>query len=196
MTDSPHPSRYVPMPSIRTLAAGLAASLAIVALAVTAPEALGQGDAAQQQKKTAPAEKKVAPAPTVQGGDRIKAPKGFKVELVYSVPRETQGSLGQPGGRPQGPADHLRPVRQALPGHPARHRGVPLGDQGRADPGRARRGPGPALGIRQPLRRGQLDERGQVRPLSGPRQPTATTSSTRSSSSRSSKATANTARTP
>ena len=37
------------MPSIRTLAASFAASLALVALALTVPAALGQGEAAKQE---------------------------------------------------------------------------------------------------------------------------------------------------
>src|SRR4051812_30532970 len=79
MADSPGPSRYVPMPRIRTLTAGLLAATFAVGLALMPPAAVGQ----------APSQKKAA---TAQPADRIKAPKGFQVDLVYEVPRETQGS--------------------------------------------------------------------------------------------------------
>ena len=84
------------MPSILPRAATLATALALFALAPTAPSAFGQNR--DTPKKTGPAAKKAAPAPApapappAQSGDRIKAPRGFKVELAYSVPREAQGS--------------------------------------------------------------------------------------------------------
>ncbi len=68
------------MISIRPLAATFAALLALAFGVSTA-----QGQAA---KKTAPA----PPPPPATPIDRIKAPKGFKVELLYTVPRDTQGS--------------------------------------------------------------------------------------------------------
>ncbi len=70
------------MPSIRSRAA-LAATLAFVGLAGTAPAALGQAGTAT---------KKAAPAPPATPGGKIKGPKGFQVDLIYSVPRESQGS--------------------------------------------------------------------------------------------------------
>ena len=56
-------------------------------------------------------------APAAEG---FKVAKGFKVELLYSVPKDEQGSWVNMSVDPEGPADRLRPVRQALPRHPAR----------------------------------------------------------------------------
>ncbi len=77
------------MPSIRSCAALVAAACALVSLNST--PAPGQGDAPPSKKKAA-AKRVETPAPPAMSGDKIKAPKGFKVDLVYSVPRETQGS--------------------------------------------------------------------------------------------------------
>ena len=76
------------MTSIRTFAATLAATLAFASLMGTSPAALGQGDAS----KAKTAAKKAAPAPPATPVDRLRAPKGFKVELLYTVPRDSQGS--------------------------------------------------------------------------------------------------------
>ena len=77
------------MLSKRPLAATFAALLAMAFAGSMAP---GQ-DAAKpksdrEAKKAAPA----PPPPPATPVDRIKAPKGFKVELIYTVPRESQGS--------------------------------------------------------------------------------------------------------
>ncbi len=78
------------MISIRTLAATFAAMLALACAASIAP---GQDTT---KRKSAPAAKKAAPAqappPPATPIDRIRAPKGFKVELLYTVPRDSQGS--------------------------------------------------------------------------------------------------------
>ena len=75
---------------IRTRATTVAASLALFGLASMT---LGQDPPAKAKQKTAPAAKKQAgPPPPATPIDRIKAPKGFKVELLYTVPRDTQGS--------------------------------------------------------------------------------------------------------
>ncbi len=63
------------------------------ALAAVAFQAGFAGPIARAQE---PARKKAArpatPAPPAASGDKLKVPKGFKAELIYSVPRETQGS--------------------------------------------------------------------------------------------------------
>ena len=69
------------MIAFRPLAVPLAA---LLALACAVPMAAGQDST---KPKTAP-----APPPPATPVDRIKAPKGFKVELIYTVPRDTQGS--------------------------------------------------------------------------------------------------------
>ena len=71
---------------IRTRATLIAAMLALFGPASMAP---GQ-DAAKS--KGSPAAKKAAPAPPATPIDRLKVPKGFQVELLYTVPRESQGS--------------------------------------------------------------------------------------------------------
>ena len=126
---------------------------------------------------------------------RIKAPKGFQVELLYSVPQETQGSwvnmTVDPKGRLIVSDQYGKLYRVTLP---------PIGRQGRGDRRRAdrradRRGPGPALGLRQPVRGRQ--PRPAIRQRAVPRHatPTATTGSTRSSCCARSTAAASTART-
>ena len=74
------------MMRIRTRAALVAAMLALMGLVSIAP---GQ-DA--PKAKASPAARKAAPAPPATPIDRLRAPKGFKVELLYTVPRDTQGS--------------------------------------------------------------------------------------------------------
>ena len=66
----------------RSLAATLAATFTLALL--------GAGSVGLAQ---APAAKKAAPTPPpATPAEKIKAPKGFKVELIYTVPRESQGS--------------------------------------------------------------------------------------------------------
>ena len=99
--------------------------------------------------------------------------------------------------RPEGPADRLRPVRQALPRHAARRSAArPATTKVEPIDVADRRGPGPALGVRQPLRRRQPRRQVRERPLPRHATPTATTGSTRSSCSARSTAAASTARTP
>ncbi len=131
------------MRSNRTRAAGLAAMLALAAIVATAPTAPGQQGPAPKAKKTAKAKKAAEPAgppPPATPVDRLKGLKGFKVELLYSVPRDDAGVVGQPDGRPQGPADRLRPVRQALPGHaPGRSARRPRRSRSSRSPSRSAR---------------------------------------------------------
>ena len=143
--------------------ATVAASLALL-LAPFAWTAPGQ-EAAKQ--KTAPAGQEGGPAPPGHAHRPHQGPERVQGRTALHRPSRIARVVGQPGGRPQGPADRLGPVREALPGHPAGPRGAGLGDQGRADPGRARRGAGPALGVRQPLRRRQRLGQIPERPLSG-----------------------------
>ena len=103
----PHALRIAPW------AATLAATLALVALAATAPTALGQAGAATRKAATAPAR----PARHARREDQ--GAQGVQGRAALHRPPRDPGLVGQPGGRPQGPADRLRPVRQALPGHPA-----------------------------------------------------------------------------
>ena len=49
----------------------------------------------------------------------VRVAPGFKLDLIYSVPKETQGSSVALLRRTQGPAHHGRPERQALPTHAA-----------------------------------------------------------------------------
>ncbi|WP_435007793.1 c-type cytochrome [Tundrisphaera lichenicola] len=82
------------MPRIRKLSASLAATLAVVGLAAIglaamSPTTHGQTPA---KKKPGAARKRVESPAVSQPADRIKALKGFKVELIYTVPRESQGS--------------------------------------------------------------------------------------------------------
>ena len=72
----------------------------------------------------------------------------------------------------------------------------PSDDQGRADRRRDRRGAGPALGVRQPLRRGQHGRQVRERPLPRHATPTATTARQGRAAPASSTAAASTARTP
>ena len=76
---------------------------------------MGDSGYLAQASKTASADASPAKKAYTPPAARIKAPKGFQVELIYSVPRETQGLVGQHDRRSQGPADRLRPVRQAVP---------------------------------------------------------------------------------
>jgi putative heme-binding domain-containing protein len=75
------------------LAATACVSSAILGLCclVAAPPALAQVPKQTPQKKKA-ARPAPGPAPAAAPGERLKVLKGFKVELVYSVPRETEGS--------------------------------------------------------------------------------------------------------
>jgi putative heme-binding domain-containing protein len=79
------------MSLIRPLAAMLAASLALASAASLAPgQDAVKTKTAKQAKKGEPAPQ--GPPPPATPIDRIKVPKGFKVELLYTVPRDTQGS--------------------------------------------------------------------------------------------------------
>ncbi len=69
-------------PTAFAAAFAVAASLAGLA----APAA--QAQEAPRKKAARPA----TPAPPADSGDKLKVPKGFKAELLYFVPRETQGS--------------------------------------------------------------------------------------------------------
>ncbi len=80
------------MPSIRLRAALVAATCALVAHAGTAGTAARAQQADPAAKKKAAVRKMAVPGPPAVPGEKLKGPKGFKVELVYSVPRETQGS--------------------------------------------------------------------------------------------------------
>ena len=120
----------------------------------------GEGQRAAQ-KKSAPATEKAKraarPRDSVGPSDpktaanpaaRIKAPKGFRVELLYSVPRETQGSWVNLTVDPKGRlivSDQYGKLYRVTP-PPVGEKAD--GDQGRADRRRDRRGPRAALGVR------------------------------------------------
>ena len=81
------------MPSNRTRAVLTAAALSVSAcagLSWTAPaEAQAQKKAAQKKAgRPAPS----GPAPAATPAEKLKVLKGFKAELIYAVPRETEGS--------------------------------------------------------------------------------------------------------
>ena len=127
---------------------------------------------------------------------RIRAPKGFQVDLLYSVPQADAGLVGEHDGRPQGPADRLGPVRQALPRHAAAGRtgkaeaiGVEPIDV--AD----RRGPRACSGRSTASTWSSTAAGGTTAGSTASATPTATTGSTRSSCCASSTAAASTART-
>jgi putative heme-binding domain-containing protein len=71
------------------------AALCAMILALIGPTWMAFGQETPK-KKTAPSTKKAAqvqaPAPPATPIDRLKVPKGFQVELIYTVPREAQGS--------------------------------------------------------------------------------------------------------
>jgi len=57
----------------------------------------------------AQAQPKLAPKPvTATPGDQLKVAKGFKVELLYSVPKEEQGSWVNMTDLPDGRLIHRR----------------------------------------------------------------------------------------
>ncbi len=58
----------------------------------------------------------------------MKVAKGFRVELLYSVPKDTQGFVGLHVCRSEGPADCVGPVRCDLPRH-----APPVGTKGRSN---------------------------------------------------------------
>ncbi len=91
------------------------------------------------------------PKPRPPPAARIKAPKGFQVDLVYSVPQATQGSwvnmTVDPKGRLIVSDQYGKLYRVTLAS--GRSRGG--GDRRRADRCADRRGPGLALGFRQPV---------------------------------------------
>ena len=113
----------------------------------------GQGDAGARRDRDRPVE--------AQGG------QGLPGRLALLGAQGRAGLLGLHGARPQGPPDRLGPIRQALPGDFAAARREGRCPQGRAHPRRDRRGAGPALGLRQPLCRGQLGGQVPHRPLPG-----------------------------
>ena len=78
------------MIAFRTLAATLAATFVV---AVAGAIALAQEPAKPAPRSAAPKPAPTpTPAPPATPIDRIRAPKGFQVALMYTVPRETQGS--------------------------------------------------------------------------------------------------------
>src|SRR5438034_11187902 len=78
------------MPSIRSRATPTGAAVAFVAC-VALTWAAGARDASAQVRK--PARRPAAgPAPAATPVERLKGLKGFRVELLYTVPREEQGS--------------------------------------------------------------------------------------------------------
>ena len=75
----------------------------------------------------------------------IKAPAGFIVDLLYTVPKDRQSTVC------------VRPIWGALPCYATLDRGQPAAkDPSRAGTCRTRRGTRIAVGIRQPLRRGEF----------------------------------------
>jgi putative heme-binding domain-containing protein len=82
------------MPSIRFRAAATAV-VSVLSLCAAFAGSLGtsfaQAPAKGQAKKVA-RKKADGPAPPAVGVEKIKAPKGFRVELIHTVPRDSQGS--------------------------------------------------------------------------------------------------------
>lgn len=76
----------------RPFAATLAASLALIGASSLVPAQDAAKPAAQDAPKKPEAKKPKLPPPPATPVDRIRAPKGFQVELLYTVPRESQGS--------------------------------------------------------------------------------------------------------
>ena len=143
---------------------------------------------ARRSDRPAPAESSRTPAAPA---GRIR-PKGFRVEMLYNVPRKTQGSwvnmTVDPKGRLIVSDQYGKLYRVNLPPIGSNRR-----NQDRTDPGRYRDGPGAVVGFRQPVRRHQRQSMTAACIASAT--PTATTSTTRSSCSASCREAASTART-
>ena len=130
--------------------------------AVTLAAAIGFASGEQNTKKAkaAPRPPKATPA------DSLKVAKGFKVELLYSVPQQQYGSWVNMCVDPKGRLIVSDQYGCALPRHAAAARRQAATDaEDREDPGRHRRGSGPALGVRQPVRRGQQRPTARQRPV-------------------------------
>jgi len=99
-------------------------SLSLLRAALTFVLALSIASAFAQESKPKPEEPKEKPAPEVLAPSDIRVPKGFKVELVYIVPKDEQGSwvsLGTDGkgnlfASDQGDAG----IYRITPGHDAK----------------------------------------------------------------------------
>ena len=116
----------------------------------------GLVSAAAAQGPAKPAAPKKPAFDPVLAGDKLHGPKGFKVDLIYNVPRDTQGSWVNLAVDPKGrliTSDQYGKLYRVTP--PPPRRCGRRGDQGRADRRRPRRGPGAPLGVRQPVRRRQ-----------------------------------------
>ena len=97
----------------------------------------------------------ICKTPTATPAEALKVAKDFKAELLYSVPKDKQGSWVNMCVDPKGRlivSDQYGPLYRITP--------PPVGGKAEDDEGRearpaARRGARPALGVRQPLRHGQ-----------------------------------------
>ena len=122
-------------------------------------------------------------------------PRGSRSSCSTPCPRTSKGSWVNMTVDPKGRlivSDQYGKLYRVTP--PALG-GDAAADQGRADRRPDRRGPGPALGVRQPVRRGQSRPASTRAASIGSATPTATTRSTRSRCSAPSRAAASTART-
>ncbi len=93
----------------------------------------------------------------------VRVANGFKLDMLYLVPRDTQGSWVALCTDPKGRLDRRRSERQALP-HDAAGTGPQRARQARVDRSGLGRCPWAALCIWQPLRDGERT--GHSRPLS------------------------------
>ena len=103
--------------SFSALLLAVAAGLTLTLFAPTPP-----ADAAPQKRKGKAKGQPAVPArpQSATPANTLKVAKGFKVELLYSVPKDDAGVVGQPVRRPEGPAHRLRPVRRRCSASPRR----------------------------------------------------------------------------
>ena len=148
-----------PMISTRPVAATFAALLAI-----SSAGSMAIGQDATKTKTAKVAKKAAPPPPPATPIDRIKAPKGFKVELLYTVPRDSQGSWVNLTVDPKGrliTSDQYGKLYRVTP--PGDRRSRPARSRSSRSPSRSAR-PRAALGVRQPCMSsststGQVSER-------------------------------------
>ena len=133
--------------------------VAAVVLSVSWPEpALSQKKSGKKGADAVAAGKELSATPVTH----IKVKKDFKVELLYSVPAR-QGSWVSLTVDPKGrliTSDQYGKLYRVTPPRGRQE------DRSRATPRRPRRGPGPALGVRQPyvvVNRGSKYESGLYR---------------------------------
>ncbi len=80
------------MPSTRTRAVLTAAAFSVSACVALSWSAVAEAQAQKPAQKKARRPAPAGPAPAATPAEKLKVLKGFKAELIYAVPRETEGS--------------------------------------------------------------------------------------------------------